>query len=128
MWQDSAACRGADPELFFPRSENMATVRQVKRFCDACPVRTDCLADALENGHHGIWAATTTAVRSRMVNRGEAKRRPAPRSTAGAEERRERYAELRAGGFTIHEAAWELGVAYETALRYDRLQREGQPA
>lgn len=128
MWQDSAACRDTDPDLFFPASENETTVRAVKDICHACPVYDRCLAVALENGHHGIWAATTTAVRSRMVNRGEAKRRPAPRSTAGAEERRERYAELRAGGFTIHEAAWELGVAYETALRYDRLQREGQPA
>jgi WhiB family redox-sensing transcriptional regulator len=128
MWQDSAACRTTDPDLFFPASENETTVRKVEPTCRNCPVRRDCLAAALEHGYHGIWAATTTRARSRMVNRGEATRRPAARSTAGAEERRERYAELRRGGFSIQAAALDLGVAYETACRYERLQREGQPA
>ena len=49
-----AACRGADPDLFFPeRGESAEPARQV---CAQCPVREPCLDYAIANTIvHGIW-------------------------------------------------------------------------
>lgn len=69
-WRDHAACRGADPELFFPAPppagrgkavrEALAlaevSTREAKAICDRCPVRRQCLQSAMERGErHGIW-------------------------------------------------------------------------
>lgn len=44
-WHDHAACRGMDLAIFFPRiGENATTAKAV---CAGCPVREDCLHDAL---------------------------------------------------------------------------------
>jgi WhiB family transcriptional regulator, redox-sensing transcriptional regulator len=62
-WTDFAACRGVDPELFFPVSASGPALDQVaeaKRVCASCPVRPDCLAWALRAGESaGIWGGTT---------------------------------------------------------------------
>jgi len=62
-WRDDAACRDADPELFFPIGTAGPALRQIgeaKRICRACPSQTQCLAWALENGvTDGVWGATT---------------------------------------------------------------------
>ena len=62
-WREDAACRDADPELFFPIGTTGAALRQIgeaKRICHACPVRTHCLAWALVNGvTDGVWGGTT---------------------------------------------------------------------
>lgn len=44
MWVDDAACRGHDLRLFFPVS---GTSPQAKLICDGCPVRVECLVEAL---------------------------------------------------------------------------------
>ncbi len=41
----------------------------VKPMCDACPVKKECLADAIRTGSLGVWAATTT--RERKALRGK---------------------------------------------------------
>jgi WhiB family transcriptional regulator, redox-sensing transcriptional regulator len=61
-WRDDAACREADPELFFPVSTTGPALRQVQeaiRICQTCPVQTQCLAWALEQGADGVWGGTT---------------------------------------------------------------------
>jgi WhiB family transcriptional regulator, redox-sensing transcriptional regulator len=61
-WHDDAACRHADPDLFFPLSTTGPALRQVeaaKRICQACPVRTPCLAWALDQNVVGIWGGLT---------------------------------------------------------------------
>jgi WhiB family transcriptional regulator, redox-sensing transcriptional regulator len=62
-WRDDAACRHADPDLFFPIGATGPALRQIseaKRICRACPARTPCLAWALENGiTDGVWGAIT---------------------------------------------------------------------
>ncbi|QSE84899.1 WhiB family transcriptional regulator [Rhodococcus koreensis] len=64
-WQLSAACRDADPSVFFyadnergdPRSSR---IRAAKQVCRRCPVRTQCLDHALEaRESHGIWGGYT---------------------------------------------------------------------
>jgi WhiB family transcriptional regulator, redox-sensing transcriptional regulator len=52
-WQDDAACRAADADLFFPVGSIGPALRQVdaaKRICRACSVRASCLAWALDHG------------------------------------------------------------------------------
>ncbi len=47
-------CRRADPELFF--AESPADVELAKSLCVDCPVRTACLAGALERSEPwGVW-------------------------------------------------------------------------
>lgn len=52
-WRDQAACRGLDPELFFPSSGQR--IAEPLAVCRTCPVRTDCLEYALEHERNGIW-------------------------------------------------------------------------
>jgi WhiB family redox-sensing transcriptional regulator len=62
------ACRGVDPELFFPLNE-AAGVAGAREVCERCPVLSECLTYALDKGiDHGIWAATTSAER-RLLRR-----------------------------------------------------------
>lgn len=62
-WTDHAACRGVDPELFFPvstRGPAQEDVAEAKRVCARCPVAAECLAWALRAGESaGIWGGTT---------------------------------------------------------------------
>ena len=61
-WQDSAACIGADTAIFFPESGD--PVGPAKAICRACPVREQCLADALERGEvHGVWGGLSAKER-----------------------------------------------------------------
>lgn len=41
-WRDLAACRGVDPDLFFP--ERGESTEPAKAVCAVCPVRVKCLA------------------------------------------------------------------------------------
>jgi WhiB family redox-sensing transcriptional regulator len=61
------ACRGEDPELFFPitaAGPALAQVRSAKAICGRCPVQANCLSYALITGQHdGIWGGTTSEER-----------------------------------------------------------------
>ena len=53
-WRNDAACRGADPDLFFPAKGKVAT--GAKALCAVCPVVDQCLAYALtEHIKDGIY-------------------------------------------------------------------------
>jgi len=62
-WRQFAACRSADPELFFPVSASGPSLRQgeeAKAICAGCPVRGQCLTFAtLTRQEHGIWGGLT---------------------------------------------------------------------
>ena len=62
-WRQLAACRHADPELFFPVSASgpsLDQVTQAKAICAGCPVRRHCLAFTLDTRQdHGVWGDTT---------------------------------------------------------------------
>jgi len=64
-WQDRALCAQTDPEAFFP--EKGGSTREAKRVCQACEVRTECLAYALENDERfGIWGGLSERERRRI--------------------------------------------------------------
>ena len=75
-WRDLAACRGVDPDLFFPvgtTGPSLDQVEQAKAICRSCPVIEDCLRFALSTQQeYGIWAGTTSEERHAM------RRRPRP--------------------------------------------------
>ena len=58
-WQETAICRRADPELFFPIGTTGAAVAEIQRakaVCARCPVQRPCLAYALATRQEfGIW-------------------------------------------------------------------------
>ena len=49
-WMLRAACRGMDPDLFFPERGEITDA--CKTICRGCPVRLDCLDYAMVNGEH----------------------------------------------------------------------------
>ena len=62
-WRTSAACRDADPDLFFPVGSTGPALRQIevaKAVCRACPSLDPCLEFALRTGQDaGVWGATS---------------------------------------------------------------------
>ena len=73
-WRDQAACRDADPELFFPDDNTRsarAQVKTAKLICRGCPVSTTCLSWALASGQEaGIWGGLTEDERRMLHRRG----------------------------------------------------------
>lgn len=72
-WRRHAACRGEDPELFFPVGSPGPVLEQIaaaKALCAKCPVRAACLRFALETGQgYGIWGGLTEDERRNLRRR-----------------------------------------------------------
>lgn len=67
-WVAYAACRTADPDLFFPVDGADPTPALV--ICRGCPVQEQCLAWAVDTRvRYGIWGGTTERDRRRIVRR-----------------------------------------------------------
>ena len=85
-WRDDAACRDADPDLFFPVGTTGPALRHIdeaKRICRACPAQTQCLAWALDHGvTDGVWGGTTADER-RGPSGASPKRRQSARNDDG---------------------------------------------
>ncbi|MFF3350783.1 WhiB family transcriptional regulator [Streptomyces sp. NPDC002779] len=65
--ESRAACRIADPDELFVEG---AAQNRAKAVCNSCPVRTECLAHALDYGiEHGIWGGMTERERRRPLRR-----------------------------------------------------------
>ena len=66
-WTGRAACRGTDPDELFVQG---AAQNRAKLICRGCPVRTECLADALDNGiEFGVWGGMTERERRMLLRR-----------------------------------------------------------
>jgi WhiB family transcriptional regulator, redox-sensing transcriptional regulator len=64
-WRQHAACRGVDPEVFYPVNEDEADV--AKAICNVCSVRQTCLEYALTNREReGVWGGATERERRRI--------------------------------------------------------------
>jgi WhiB family redox-sensing transcriptional regulator len=65
-WRQNAACRGVDPDIFYPASEEEADV--AKSICAQCSVRQMCLEYALANRERdGVWGGATEKERRRIL-------------------------------------------------------------
>ncbi|MDT7742058.1 MAG: WhiB family transcriptional regulator, redox-sensing transcriptional regulator [Actinomycetota bacterium] len=66
-WRHRARCRGEDPDTLFVQGAQQRDVREV---CKACPVRTECLAHALDNRiRFGVWGGMTERERRALLKR-----------------------------------------------------------
>ena len=66
-WAAQAACRGQQPDKLFVRGAEQNKAKQV---CGACPVRTECLAEALDNQiEWGVWGGMTERERRALLRR-----------------------------------------------------------
>jgi WhiB family transcriptional regulator, redox-sensing transcriptional regulator len=95
LWRDSAACRGADPELFFPLTESgpsLVQIRQARQICRVCVVQRACLMWALQHAmDEGIWGGSTGAERRAIVVGHNGVRSfpvPTPRAPSGTRRQR----------------------------------------
>ncbi len=88
-WESHAACADLDSSIFFP--VRGASNRKGKQVCGTCPVRTECLAFALESRQkYGIWGGLTGEERRAYLRRtSDAERRARKRQEL--EEARETY-------------------------------------
>ncbi|WP_373696219.1 WhiB family transcriptional regulator [Actinomycetospora flava] len=116
-WRAGAACRGVDPELFFPEPSDepliMAQVAAAKAVCRPCPVRERCLVDAMERLPHGIAGGLT-----------EQERRRARTARGLGTGRRPRWLVLLEAGCSHREVARECGVSVRTVERWVAQQED----
>jgi WhiB family redox-sensing transcriptional regulator len=66
-WTTSAACNTVDPDKLFVTG---AAQNRAKAVCLTCPVRAECLADALDNRvEFGVWGGMTERERRALLRR-----------------------------------------------------------
>jgi WhiB family redox-sensing transcriptional regulator len=66
-WALRGACRDIDPETLFVVG---AAQHKAKVICTGCPVRIDCLADALDSrAEFGVWGGMTERERRTLLRR-----------------------------------------------------------
>jgi WhiB family redox-sensing transcriptional regulator len=104
-WRLLAACRHADPDLFFPVSgsgPSLDQVIQAKVICAGCPVRLQCLAFALATRQdHGVWGGMSEEERRPR----QGKRLPGP-DTRARPRRASPAADPRYQGLSDGQHAW----------------------
>ncbi len=65
-WRQRSACRGLDPEIFYPATDEEAD--EAKAICAICPVRQMCLEHALAaREREGVWGGLTERERRRVI-------------------------------------------------------------
>ena len=65
-WRNHGACRGIDPEVFYPPDDDDAEA--AKEVCAQCQVRQACLEHALVTRESdGVWGGATERERRRMI-------------------------------------------------------------
>ncbi len=66
-WTTQAACGNKAPDELFVQG---AAQNRAKVVCQGCPVRTECLADALDNRtEFGVWGGLTERERRALLRR-----------------------------------------------------------
>ncbi|MCF2707288.1 WhiB family transcriptional regulator [Arcanobacterium haemolyticum] len=66
-WAALGACTATDPDTLFVKG---AAQRQVRQVCFNCPVRLNCLIDALDSkATYGVWGGLTERERRVLLRR-----------------------------------------------------------
>ncbi|CAL9668404.1 Transcriptional regulator WhiB (plasmid) [Streptomyces sp. enrichment culture] len=127
-WRNHAACRNADPNLFFPIGTTgpaLIQTEQAKKVCQSCPVIKTCLTWALTTGQYtGVWGG-----RSEKERRGLYKNRDTAFLRCLEEQE---YIESRLEqGAVLRMVAREVGVSFDVmrrAVRYFKEERQQSAA
>lgn len=65
-WREQASCIGMDTDLFYPTAEEHLDP-YVRKVCEACPVRNECLLEGMKvSSGYGTWGGFTAKTRERM--------------------------------------------------------------
>lgn len=84
-WTQSAECAKPGQPLMFPHEGDTVGVEQAKDVCNRCPVRQQCLDEALgRRESFGIWGGMTTDER-RALLRQTARKAAKPRGQSAAD-------------------------------------------
>lgn len=68
-WMDDGACRGSDPDVFFPPKGHAGAAGEARQICATCKVIDECRDYALEHGlKYGVWGGTSVRERRRIRN------------------------------------------------------------
>jgi WhiB family redox-sensing transcriptional regulator len=80
VWRADAACRGMGADVFLPGPGQNSAVAAAKAICNRCPVKSECLTEALTDpDNSGIWAATSQRQRKAIrAESGAPRKRPKP--------------------------------------------------
>ncbi len=116
-WLARAACRGQDPELFFPERGQKAKAQTAKQVCAGCQVMAECLEFAVKSAasrgdDHGIFGGTKPHERTGLRDNQPATASPWRRDRELAEQ-----AHRLAMKVGPQQAARELGTAPTTLAR-----------
>jgi WhiB family redox-sensing transcriptional regulator len=66
-WASAAQCKQARPDELFVRG---AAQNRAKMMCAGCPVKTECLAEALDNQiEWGVWGGMTERERRAVLKK-----------------------------------------------------------
>nr|WP_304608730.1 WhiB family transcriptional regulator [Glycomyces sp. TRM65418]QZD54238.1 WhiB family transcriptional regulator [Glycomyces sp. TRM65418] len=66
-WTTKALCQEGDPDALFVQG---AEQNNAKKVCRGCPVRLECLADALDNRiEFGVWGGMTERERRALLRK-----------------------------------------------------------
>ncbi|QSB06908.1 WhiB family transcriptional regulator [Natronoglycomyces albus] len=66
-WTNEALCQEGDPDALFVQG---AEQNNAKKVCRGCPVRLECLADALDNRiEFGVWGGMTERERRALLRK-----------------------------------------------------------
>jgi WhiB family transcriptional regulator, redox-sensing transcriptional regulator len=105
-WTVRAACKGTDPDELFVQG---AAQNRAKLICRGCPVRTECLADALDTGIvFGVWGGMTERERHALL-----RRRPEVTSWRDLLERARDHYELQGLGALSIKAVADFEACYK---------------
>lgn len=123
-WQETAACKGMDPNIFHPFAGQRGLSaerysRRAKSVCATCPHVARCLEFALDNFEfEGVWGGTTPGERRVIAARTGLSGRPPRPIRHGTP-----------GGFSTHrhrgevpcDACREANNAYQVRARQNRM-------
>jgi WhiB family redox-sensing transcriptional regulator len=67
-WRVKAACKGLEPDIFYPEPDDDEGAIEAKAICGQCPVKELCLEHALTyREKDGVWGGATERERRRIL-------------------------------------------------------------
>lgn len=74
QWREEAICAGKPIAFFYDQAYSAAA----KALCVRCPVRVECLTEAVQNDEYGVWGGATETERRIILKRSFIDRMPIP--------------------------------------------------
>lgn len=121
-WWEQAVCARVDPEVWFPASRRIAELNRAKELCADCPVRAQCLDEAMRaegaagaSNRSGVFGGQSPTARRRLYETDPVRWGGPPTDVAPV---KSAAAQLAARGRPIQEIAERYEVTTRTAHRW----------